>query len=123
MTQRHATRTYRGRPACAGSQLATTPAGACSVCGRDDIGDTWGTGINTHIHRDDLASAPSAPVHNTTPDAPVTATPEVEDAIRTFYADSNKHTFNAMNRAMPTGFNYVRFAREHGIEQAPRKRI
>ncbi len=58
--ERHETKTFRGRPACAGSgtvpeSVSSYGNALCPVCGRDDI-STIATGkVGTHIHEGDLA--------------------------------------------------------------------
>lgn len=60
MIKRHETKTYRGRPACAGS--GTVPVSVsgygnalCPGCGRNDISTTATGKVGTHIHAMDLA--------------------------------------------------------------------
>ena len=62
MNKHHSNRTFRNRPACAGSVEAPAVNGSCSVCGRDDLSRTATGMVSTHIHADDLrAGAPVAP--------------------------------------------------------------
>lgn len=58
--RQHPTRTYRGRPACAGSItepvdfVPVTGASICPVCGRSDLSTTSTGKVNTHLHAEDL---------------------------------------------------------------------
>lgn len=122
MTQRHATKTYRGRQACAGSG-ATNPQSngwnfTCPVCGRGGFSLTNGATpkLTTHIHADDLARGTStskpaqAPTKTVTP---ITMTLEQHKAIKAFYADENGATYQAMMDTNP-GEHYTRYARQNG---------
>lgn len=126
-TTHHETRTYAGRPACAGSREAavkTTDRFACSVCGRTDISTGFGDDvprINTHIHADDLASPATKP--QSAPLAPAaewTPTEAQHEAIKDFFANQSAETFAALlatgleaNTRNPA-MSYTRYARRQG---------
>lgn len=126
--QHHATRTYKGKPACAGSALPKIPKtpgdggfGACQVCGRNNVSSECAGGtMGTHIHFMDLAAnkgsaakvqAPASPVSK--PEGPSQA---AQDAITNFINDKSKATFAHMMSTITPGFNYVAWAREQGME-------
>lgn len=125
-TQRHTTRTYRGRPACAGSMSQPINGYECRVCGRSDMSLTQGTRkITTHIHIDDLATKPRHTASNPAPKVvkpktPVADVPEFtqeqQDAIRAFCADKGNETWDAMKDAVGrTNTSWVIWARKEGI--------
>lgn len=111
-TAHHATRTYRNRPACAGSGQNTTGQ-ACEVCGRTDL--SWGVGTPraNHLHANDLAGgsrtvAPATDVtatHNARVAAEATNTDAFDTAenvalLVAFATTPNADTYAAVNAAL-----------------------
>lgn len=126
--KRHATKTYMGRPACAGSG-APNGDDPCPVCGRSGFSPTALGKVNTHIHNDDLASRQSiswkaqknishargvaAARKNQT-----TFTTEQHNAIKAFADDNSKETYTAMlDTGVEAGHGsngYIGYARKQG---------
>lgn len=120
MDTHHATKTYKNRPACAGSGMDNPTKGAwgnvnCSVCGRTGFSPTAKGLVGTHLHSDDLAStttyatATQPKVREITPH---TFTLAQHAAIRAFSFDPSTETYAALQT---TGAkDYTRYAREMG---------
>ena len=101
----HATKTFRGQSACAGSgttDITKTAGGygnVCPVCNRNNIGRVHGTGsLSTHLHMSDLAKTSQA-TSAVTPPAPKAKrvfTHEQQAAMVAFFQDESVETFAAM---------------------------
>ena len=125
MTKYHATKTFRGQSACAGSgttDITKTQGGygnLCPTCKRTNIGRVHGTGrLSTHLHEDDLARPEVKAVPVYTPRPKRVFTPEQIAAITAFYADENQDTWNAMHACGANDTSeYVRYAMEQGWEK------
>lgn len=140
-TRHHATRTFQGKIACAGSHEPTKADGrSCSVCGRDDITVTVAGNIATHVHLLDLKArryGHGGPTkaeierarHQKLVDAAVAEAEAVLDAVDTpanvalvaaFAANPSSETFQPMVEAMRRVSDrfglYGDLARRHGIE-------
>lgn len=134
-TRHHATRTYQGKIACAGSHEPTKADGrSCSVCGRAGIAITVAGNIATHLHVLDLKARQyndGGPTkaeierarHQAVVDAAVAKAEAALDAVDTpanvalvaaFAANPSTETFPPMYAA--TGDLYDKIARRHGIE-------
>ena len=117
----HSTRTYRGKPACAGSAIESNADRSCSVCGRGNLshiidGSGWTNRINTHLHPQDMASRPVArQAPQAAPKAPWRPNPAQALAIQAFYADPSKETFSAMAATGATDEHYTTWARSQGL--------
>ena len=121
----HPTRTYRSKPACAGSaaESVTDSRGytACAVCGRTGLsciidGSGWTTRINTHLHPQDMASKPKTftePV--AAPKPPWRPNPAQALAIQAFYANPSMETFSEMAATGATDEHYTTWARSQGM--------
>ena len=132
MTKHHETRTYCGKPACAGSMVEGTFDAEglrhCSVCGRTGISSTWGEAgkINTHLHPLDLAgrsksAAPVTPAPAPKPVIPVT--PRMYLAIQAFYQNPGPDTYKEMKDSFRgQDFNYVTWATKQGWDQMKAER-
>ncbi len=125
----HASKTFRGAPACAGSGAANPVSDAdgwnytCPVCKRTGFSLTNNTKVlGTHLHADDLASPTATTGGNThrtvrTIDQ-ITFTPEQHEAIKAFVTDNSVDTYRAMlDTGVEVGHGsngYVGYAREQG---------
>lgn len=139
-TRHHATRTYQGKIACAGSHEPTKADGrSCSVCGRNGLAITVAGNIATHLHLLDLkarqySSGPTeaeinsarskekAAIANAALEAELDLldTPENVALVAAFAASPSSETFMPMIEAGLQGDHwcslYFKLAERHGIE-------